>query len=60
MIEEINRKILLNEMTSEDLIKRIMVMKITITQIKKGNRHPSLKYKATNISTPNIYEKAEI
>ena len=35
-------------------------MKVTLGQIRKGNRHPSLKYKATNITTPNVYEKAEI
>ena len=41
MIDEANKK--MNELTSEDLLKRIGQMKLAIEQIKKGQRHPSAK-----------------
>ena len=56
-IEEIFKKI--DEMPSVDLEKKLLKIKQTIVSIKKGNRHPSTKVKTLNITTSNIYEKAE-
>ena len=60
MIEEANKKIGTREMTSEELMRRIVTMKQTLGQIKKGQRHPAIKSKGSIIATAHIYEKAEI
>ena len=60
MIEEANKKIANQDMTTEDLLKRILVMKQTLSQIKKGQRHPAIKNKGSIIATAHVYEKAEI
>ena len=35
-------------------------MKQVLTSMKRGLRHPSNKYKASNITTANAYERAEL
>ena len=35
-------------------------MKLAVEQLKKGQRHPSIKQKPSNIATPSAYEFAEI
>lgn len=58
MIDEANKK--MDELTSEDLEKRIQQMKSALESVKKGLRHPSAKQKPSNISTPNAFEEAEV
>lgn len=58
LIDETNKKI--EEMTSEDILKRVQQMKLALEQVKRGIRHPSAKTKPSNIITPNNFEAAEI
>jgi hypothetical protein len=58
MIDEANRK--LEDLSSEELEKRISQMKSALESVKKGLRHPSAKQKPSNITTPNMYEEAEV
>lgn len=58
MIDEANRK--LDELTSEELFKRIQQMHSALQSMRKGLRHPSAKQKPMNISTPTVYEEAEV
>jgi|LauGreDrversion4_2_1035121.scaffolds.fasta_scaffold38551_6 hypothetical protein len=39
-------------MTSDELLKRIQVIKVALELLKKGIRHPSTKTKPSNIITP--------
>jgi hypothetical protein len=47
-------------MVAEELLKKILIMKTALTSIKKGVRYMSSKSKYLNISTPGVYERAEI
>ena len=58
MIDEANRK--MDDLNAEELEKRIGQMKTALDSVKKGLRHPSAKQKPSNISTPNVYEEAEV
>jgi hypothetical protein len=58
MIDETNRRI--DDVSADELHKRIFQMKQALEQVKKGIRHPSAKLKPSNIFTPNNFEAAEI
>jgi len=58
MLDEVLRKI--ETITADDLQKRIVQMKLALEQMRKGLRHPTSKQKLSNISTPGMYEKAEV
>lgn len=51
---------ILDTLTSDELLKRIQVIKVALDLMKKGIRHPSTKTKPSNIITPNNYEQAEL
>ena len=58
LLEETNKKI--DELTADDLQKKLNLIKNSYVSIKKGIRFAGSKQKSLNISTPNLYEKAEI
>jgi hypothetical protein len=50
LIDETNKRI--DEITSDELHKRINLMKSALENVKRGTRHPSAKLKPSNIITP--------
>jgi hypothetical protein len=58
MIEETSRR--MEELSIEELHKRIGLMQQALNNVKRGIRHPSARLKPSNIITPSNFEIAEI
>ena len=58
MIDETSKRI--DELSAEELHKRLGQMQQALNYVKKGIRHPSARVKPSNIVTPNNFEMAEI
>lgn len=58
LIDETNKK--MEDLTSDEIHKRISQMRQALEQIKRGIRHPAAKIKPSNIVTPGTFETAEI
>lgn len=48
---------MLDQLSSDELLKRIQTIKVALDLMKKGIRHPSTKTKPSNIITANNYEQ---
>ena len=58
LIDETNKRI--DELTSDEVHKKIGLMKTALENVKRGIRHPSARLKPSNIITPTNFEQAEI
>jgi hypothetical protein len=58
LIDETTKR--LDELTGDEIQKKIGLMKSALENVKRGIRHPSARLKPSNIVTPSNFEQAEI
>ncbi len=58
LIDETHKK--MDSITGEELLRRLQKVKQSYNSIRKGIRFAGNKQKPLNITTPHMYEKAEL